>query len=144
MPTQRGKLTRSELEARGYSPSSERYLAPTDPRADSHGTISRRQAENERYVAGGFTSRAQYERRYQGKAGRKLARFEEEAIAQGQNVRQVRAPGSEFHRLFNAWRRVGFKESGKKNTPSAKFLVHVGLRDPGAQYPVGSTPPRAG
>jgi hypothetical protein len=144
MPRPSGKLTRSELGELGYSPSSERYFAPTDPRADERGTISRRQAEQERYTAGGWSSRAQYERRYQGKIGRKLARFETEAIEQGKTRRAVEAPSSEFHRLFNAWRRTGFRESGTKNTPSARFLVYVGLRDPGAQYPVGSTPPRAG
>lgn len=135
------KLTRNELRALGYSPSSERYTAPNDPRADTHGTISRRQAEQERYTAGGWSSRAQFERRYQGKTGRKFARFEAEAIEQGKLTRRS-APDSKFAQLFNAWRRDDFRERGTKRTPAARFLTYVGLRDSQASYPVGSTPPR--
>lgn len=141
MPSQRGKLSKAELGALGYSPSSERYSAPTDPRADAHGTISRRQAEQERYTAGGWSSRAQYERRYQGATGRKYARFEAEAIEQGKFAGKRAGPSSEFGKLFNAWRRVGFRESGVKRTPAAKFLKYVGLKTD-ESYPVGSTPPR--
>lgn len=141
MPSARGKLSRGELVELGYGPRTERYFAPSDPRADAHGTISRRQAENERYTAGGWSSRAQYERRYEGAAGRKYARFEQEAQRQGKIGARGAKPGDEYARLFNAWRKTGFKESGKTRTPAAKFLRYVGLKTD-ESYPVGSTPPR--
>jgi len=143
MAAPRGKLSRAELQALGYSPTSERFLAPNDPRADSHGTISRRQADNERYVEGGWRNRADFERRYQGakgSPGRRYLHFEAEAIAQGKIGRRA-GPDSQFARLYTAWRKTGFREAGPRS-PGAKFLVYVGLRDPGATYPVGATPPR--
>lgn len=141
MPNQRGKLSPGELRALGYGPGTERYLAPDDPRSDSHGTISRRQAENDKYTVGGWRGRADYERRYQGKMGKRYARFESEAILHGKVTTRRAGPGSELSKLWTAYR--GKPTSRAPRGPLAKLLVYIGVRDPGATYPVGATPPRA-
>lgn len=141
-PPKGGKLSRSELERLGFGPRTERYRAgPGDPRAVK-GTISRRQAENEAYTAGGWRNRADYERRYQGQVGRRYARFESEALLQGKVTSRVAAPGSHFSQLWTAYR--GNPRNRRPTGPLAKLLVYIGLRDEGANYPVGATPPKRG
>lgn len=140
MANARGKLSRPELVALGYGPGTERYAAPGDPRADERGTISRRQAENDRYSAGGWRNRADYERRYRGATGKRYAKFESEAILHGKVTSRRAAPASELGKLWTAYRRSPGNK--RANGPLAKLLVYIGVRDPGATYPVGATPPK--
>lgn len=142
MATRRGytKLTPTELRARNLSPTSERY------RVNATGeTISRRQYDNRRYVDLGWRSRDDFERRFDpghsDMAG--YRRWREAAIANGvATPSQIDRPGSEFNRLFLRARADDFDRGGRRRgprSPIAKFLVYVGLRDPGATFPVGGS-----
>ena len=129
------KLTRGELERAGYSPTSERYRAPSGE------IVSRRQYDNARYTAAGWRNRADFERRHNDPTYshfiRKIAR------AQGTTRRAIDTPTSRDAKLLLKARAVDYGKTrrgrGAKG-PMAKVLVAAGMRDPNATYPVGGTP----
>lgn len=114
--------------------SSERYRSPSGE------IVSRRQYDNARYDEAGWRNRADYERRHSDPSYRHF-----QAIAQrnlGLSRRQVEAPDGEFARRALAARAVNYGK-GKRGRgargPMAKFLVYLGLRDEGADHPVGGS-----
>lgn len=115
--------------------------------------ISRRQYENLRYQAGGWTSKAEYERVSHGHLRKKDGdRHVHEADAyrawakiygdeHGEPMRAAMGPDSEFSRAFVAAYRDDFRDTSAGG-PFARLLVETGLRDDADSWDVGDTDPK--
>lgn len=129
------KLTPAELDARGFSPSSERYRSPDGD------VVSRRQYDNARYSDAGWRNRADFERRHDDPTYR---HFQDVATRNlGLTRRQVDSPDGPFARHALKARAAGWgkgRAGRSAKGPMARFLVWLGMRDPTADYPVGGSP----
>jgi hypothetical protein len=114
-------------------------------------TVSRRQYENLRYQGGGWTSKSEYEKIIHGhtkikdngrnvheaNAYRRWAKIY--ADEHGVSVRSAMGADSPYAQAFAAALRDKFRDTGP-DSPFAKLLVLVGLRDDSATWDVGTTP----
>lgn len=109
------------------------------------GELTRREYEKLRYRAAGWQSKSEYERAIHGnlKGSHEARAFRRFAsmYADEHNVSEAktRGPFSDFSQAFVKAYRNNFKDMSP-DSPFAKFLVVVGVRDPMATYDVGETP----
>lgn len=95
--------------------------------------------ENARARQAGFQSWSHYQRiaGTPKHGSKRYQRFAEiYADETGQSLKRVRGPSSDFTSMYFA---TDFSDTGSDGSLS-HFLVQMGLRDPEASYPVGSSP----
>lgn len=109
-------------------------------RSPSGEIVSRRQYDNARYSDAGWRNRADYERRHDDPTYRHFQQIAERNL--GLSRRDVERPDGEFAKRALAARNVGYgkgRAGRSARGPMARFLVYLGMRDPTATYPVGSS-----
>lgn len=129
-----------------------RYVSSSGERVtlEKGDRLSRRQYENLRYSASGWQSKSEYERVLHGKTrmmdGRRkiheanaFRRWAEiGADDRGIALRKMMGASSEYSQLFAAALRNKFRDRGP-DSPFAKLLTYVGLRQPDWGWNVGDT-----
>lgn len=111
----------------------ERYLSPSGEE------VSRRQYDNARFEELGYSSRSEYERRYEDSTYQWA--FDEYARNYGLlEARGADRAGGELAELLHEAQRTGWGKGDRSaDGPMAKLLVELGKRDPAATYLVGDT-----
>jgi hypothetical protein len=109
--------------------------------------LQRRQYENLRYSAAGWTSKSEYERvshghmknvPHEANAYRRFSLMYADEHGD-ENLRKVVGPNAAFSRAFVAAYRDNFEDM-TSDGPFAKLLTVMGVRDAEATYNVGDTP----
>jgi len=115
----------------------ERYLSPSGE------VVSRRQYDNLRAQAAGWSNRSQFERRYEDKTY--LWAFRQYQREHGMTIRQARSQdrmGGELNKKLRAAQATGWGKTAAGRDPRgpmSQLLIEMGLRDPSATYAVGDT-----